>query len=202
MGDSLLESGCEFCGACIDVCPVGALTETANKWERAARTEQSVCGECPVGCTMTSEVNHWERMVRAVPELNAPTNHGQACFQGKFGFEYVNDKLASGNRWLRRDGELQEASWDEAIAVAARGWPRKGRALRADGRTHQYERGAVRRSEVRASGDGDEQRRCCLERSSWHRGRLAGRLRLLRRRHQHLGPRKLFYGDGGEREPH
>ncbi len=32
MGESLLESGCEFCGACIDVCPVGALTQTQYKW--------------------------------------------------------------------------------------------------------------------------------------------------------------------------
>ena len=35
-GTSLLESGCEFCGACIDVCPVGALTEREGKWEKPA----------------------------------------------------------------------------------------------------------------------------------------------------------------------
>ncbi|MCY4448183.1 MAG: molybdopterin-dependent oxidoreductase [Chloroflexi bacterium] len=121
MGDSLLESGCEFCGACIDVCPVGALTETSYKWERPARVEQSVCAECPVGCTMTYEVNHWERVVRAVPELNSPANMGQACFQGKFGFEYVNDKRRIRKPLVRRDGELQEATWDEAIAAAAEG---------------------------------------------------------------------------------
>ena len=33
-GTSLLESGCEFCGACIDVCPVGALVESDHKWKR------------------------------------------------------------------------------------------------------------------------------------------------------------------------
>ncbi len=130
MGDSLLESGCEFCGACIDVCPVGALTETSYKWERPARVEQSVCAECPVGCTMTYEVNHWERVVRAVPELNAPANMGQACFKGKFGFEYVNDKRRIRKPLVRRDGELQEASWDEAIAAAAEGLaPHRGPAF-------------------------------------------------------------------------
>ena len=130
MGDSLLESGCEFCGACIDVCPVGALTEAAYKWERPARVEQSVCAECPVGCTMTYEVNHWERVVRAVPELNAPANLGQACFKGKFGFEYVNDKRRIRKPLVRRDGELQEASWDEAIAAAAEGLaPHRGPAF-------------------------------------------------------------------------
>ena len=130
MGDSLLESGCEFCGACIDVCPVGALTESAHKWERAARTEQSVCAECPVGCVMTYEVNHWERVVRAVPELNAPPNRGQACFKGKFGFDYVNDKRRLKKPLVRRGGEMVEASWDEAFAAAAEGLAaRKGTAF-------------------------------------------------------------------------
>lgn len=142
MGDSLLESGCEFCGACIDVCPVGALTETSYKWERPARVEQSVCAECPVGCTMTYEVNHWERVVRAVPELNAPANMGQACFKGKFGFEYVNDKRRIRKPLVRRNGELQETSWDEAIAAAAEGLaPHRGAAfaLMADPRNTNEE---------------------------------------------------------------
>ena len=142
MGDSLLESGCEFCGACIDVCPVGALTETAYKWERPARTEQSVCAECPVGCTMTYEVNHWERVVRAVPELKAPANLGQACFKGKFGFDYVNDKRRLRKPLVRRNGELQEAAWEEAIAAAAHGLaPHRGTAfaLMADPRNTNEE---------------------------------------------------------------
>ncbi len=127
LGESLLEAGCEFCGACLDVCPVGALTETDNKWERATRTVQSVCGECPVGCTMTYEVNRQGRVVRAIPELNSPVNKGQACFRGKFGYTYVNDKRRLRTPLVRRDGVLTEATWEEAIAAAAEGLaPHKG----------------------------------------------------------------------------
>ena len=121
MGESLLESGCEFCGACIDVCPVGALTETQYKWERPSRVEQSICGECPAGCTMTYEVNNWEKIVRAIPELNSPANLGQACFKGKFGFDYVNDKRRIKAPMIRVNDALVETTWEEAIKFAAEG---------------------------------------------------------------------------------
>ncbi|MBM3939319.1 MAG: 2Fe-2S iron-sulfur cluster binding domain-containing protein [SAR202 cluster bacterium] len=121
LGSSLLESGCEFCGACIDVCPVGALVEKENKWERPSRVMQSVCDECPVGCQITYEVNQWEKVVRAIPELNAPANHGQACYKGKFGYSYVNHKQRIKRPMVRRDGELRQVSWEEAFAAAAEG---------------------------------------------------------------------------------
>ena len=41
-GTSLLESGCEFCGACIDVCPVGALVERDHKWDKPRKVAHSV----------------------------------------------------------------------------------------------------------------------------------------------------------------
>ena len=119
MGDSLLEAGCEFCGACIDVCPVGALTERDYKWERPARVEQSVCSECPVGCQITYEVNRWERVIRAIPELMAPANRGQACFKGKFGFKHVNAAGRLKQPLVRGAEGLAEATWEEATALVA-----------------------------------------------------------------------------------
>ena len=120
-GTSLLESGCEFCGACIDVCPVGALVEREHKWEKARRVERSICPHCPVGCQLNLEFNEKDELIRAVPEINSPANQGQACFKGKFGLEFVNDPSRLTTPLVRRHGVLEEATWGEALDfVAAR----------------------------------------------------------------------------------
>ena len=122
-GTSLLESGCEFCGACLDVCPVGALVERDHKWDKAVRVERTVCPNCPVGCQLNLEINKREKVVRAIPEINAPANQGQACFKGKFGLEYVNHRDRLRRPMIRRDGELQDATWEEALALIAETLP-------------------------------------------------------------------------------
>ena len=118
-GTSLLESGCEFCGACIDVCPVGALTERNHKWEKAAKVERTICPHCPVGCQINLEINSRGQMIRAVPELNSPANRGQACFKGKFGLEFVNNPGGIDTPMVRSDGQLMEITWDEALDLLA-----------------------------------------------------------------------------------
>ena len=118
-GTSLLESGCEFCGACIDVCPVGALVERDHKWEKARRVERSICPHCPVGCQLNLEFNGKDELIRAVPEINSPANQGQACFKGKFGLEFVNDASRLTTPLIRQHGVLEEATWDEALGFVA-----------------------------------------------------------------------------------
>ena len=121
MGWSLLQSGCEFCGACLDVCPVGALVERDHKWEKPVRVDRTVCPHCPVGCQLNLEVNKREKVVRAIPEINAPANRGQACYKGKFGLDFVNHKQRLRHPLIRRNGQLEEASWDEALSLVAQG---------------------------------------------------------------------------------
>ena len=119
-GTSLLESGCEFCGACIDVCPVGALVERNHKWEKARRVERSICPHCPVGCQLNLEFNDKDELIRAIPEINSPANQGQACFKGKFGLEFVNDDASRLTAPLiRRGGVLEAATWNEALDYVA-----------------------------------------------------------------------------------
>jgi len=118
-GTSLLESGCEFCGACIDVCPVGALVERDHKWDKPRKVERTICPLCPVGCQMNVEYDGDGTLIRVVPEINSPANHGQACFKGKFGLQFVNDTSRLHTPLIRRDGQLVEATWDEALEVVA-----------------------------------------------------------------------------------
>ena len=118
-GMSLLESGCEFCGACIDVCPVGALVERDHKWDKAVTTVKTTCTHCPVGCQVNLEVDRRGRVIRSIGDWESPINTGQLCYMGKFGNEFVNSRNRLRTPMLRQHGELVEATWVQALDVIA-----------------------------------------------------------------------------------
>lgn len=117
----LLDAGCQFCGACVDVCPTGALTEKAVKYELLPDDKKStICGFCSQGCELTLHLK--ERRIQAsVPAEQGPVNRGQACVRGRF---LVKDAVTHAERVLhpliRKDGRLAPASWDEALNLVAR----------------------------------------------------------------------------------
>ena len=132
-GKSLMDSSCELCGGCIDVCPTGAMTEklpiTAGlKPGSATRQVRSTCNYCGVGCQLDMQVDPDAnagrgKVVRVTsPEPGTTTNDGNLCVKGRFAYDFIDhpDRLTS--PLLRaEDGSLREASWEEALHRAAQG---------------------------------------------------------------------------------
>ena len=136
LGDPLAESTCVACGECVQACPTGALMpKTLMGSQRVDREVDSVCPFCGVGCQVTYKVRG-EKIV-AVDGRDGPANHERLCVKGRFGFDYVHHphrltrplvrkagapKSPDVNRDPSRWAEVfREASWEEALALAAGG---------------------------------------------------------------------------------
>ncbi|MEA2833604.1 MAG: formate dehydrogenase major subunit, partial [Methylobacteriaceae bacterium] len=143
--DPMGESTCVACGECVQACPTGALmpaslmddaTQERAIW--ADRTVDSLCPYCGVGCQVTYQVKD-ERIVYAEGR-DGPANHNRLCVKGRFGFDYIqhphrltkplirlpkmpkdaNDQVDPANPYTH----FREATWDEALDVAAGGLKR------------------------------------------------------------------------------
>jgi formate dehydrogenase alpha subunit len=123
-GDKVLEEAdCQFCGACVDACPVGALSERMSYQEgRPDRTVTTTCPYCGVGCQLNIDIRN-EKLIRSAPDPDGIVNKGQACVKGKFGLDFVNspDRLTTPLIRIgeRGEGKFREASWEEALDMVA-----------------------------------------------------------------------------------
>jgi NADH-quinone oxidoreductase chain G len=114
---------CEFCGQCLSMCPVGALLPRPFKFKARPwqlKEVDSVCGYCGNGCTVTLGVlGDKVETIRFNDKIGV--NDGNLCVRGRFGYSYVNHEERLTKPLVRKDGELVETEWDEALQVAADG---------------------------------------------------------------------------------
>jgi NADH-quinone oxidoreductase subunit G len=113
-----------FSGNINDLCPVGALLDNVSRF-RGRNWEydrvQTTCTGCSVGCDMWVDARTG-RIERIRGGDNASVNEIWLCDAGRFGHEWVDADSRPRTPMVRRDGQLQTASWEEAIAAIRAGF--------------------------------------------------------------------------------
>ncbi|MBI5408997.1 MAG: molybdopterin-dependent oxidoreductase [Nitrospirae bacterium] len=121
MDKPLQDSGCTFCGSCVDACPVNALLE-ADRWRKGREWDYtktgSVCLSCGNGCDITVSTKDG-----GVVKINSGGAEGSVekyiCAVGRFGFDSISSDARVTTPMIRVNGELKEASWKDALSLAA-----------------------------------------------------------------------------------
>jgi predicted molibdopterin-dependent oxidoreductase YjgC len=81
---------------------------------------KTTCPFCGCGCQMQLEVLDG-RLIGTAPDRYAPMNQGKLCIKGLNAHEFVHSRDRLTRPLIRKGGELQPASWEEALdTVAAR----------------------------------------------------------------------------------
>ncbi|MBS9404757.1 formate dehydrogenase subunit alpha [Halomonas sp. TRM85114] len=140
--DPMGASTCVACGECVQACPTGALmpatlVDAQGRGDSAvAETSvDSICPYCGVGCQLTYHVK--DESILFVEGRNGPSNQNRLCVKGRFGFDYPKHPSRLTRPLIRKAGvpkgldpafdparpltHFREASWDEALGVAAQG---------------------------------------------------------------------------------
>ena len=80
----------------------------------------STCSYCGTGCGVLFQVLNG-RLIDTMPMKTHPVNQGRLCIKGWNLHEHVVSDRRLMSPLIKKDGKLQEATWDEAIKTAADG---------------------------------------------------------------------------------
>ncbi|MDT7802500.1 MAG: NADH-quinone oxidoreductase subunit [Actinomycetota bacterium] len=114
-----------FSGNVIQICPVGALTSAAYRFRSRPFdlvSAPSVCEHCSSGCAERTDFRRG-KVQRKLAGDDPEVNEEWICDKGRFAFRYTSaeDRIRRPLVRNRETGELEEASWTDALRIAAAG---------------------------------------------------------------------------------
>jgi formate dehydrogenase major subunit len=109
------QSSCVSCGACVDSCPTGALEDKHVLHRPAPKSwTRTTCPYCGTGCEL--EIGAAEgRLISARPVMDGPVARGHLCVKGRYAFDFVHAPDRITQPMVRRSGQWEPVSWEEAI---------------------------------------------------------------------------------------
>ena len=116
------ESSCVSCGTCVQNCPTGAMMDNRAAYlglSKETETIKSICTQCSVGCGVLVEVRD-NNIVKINADFENESCHGAICKNGRWLklYEFDDAEMIS-TPMIRKNGILEKATWEEALAFAA-----------------------------------------------------------------------------------